>query len=439
MKNLIPFIFLSLLFANNQIPGIDQKRPILLKGGTLHTVSGDVMEGYDLLFANGKIVTIDAEIQPSPDTDVYDIYGKHVVPGYIASFTRLGLVEIGLVKQTQDFKEFGDLNPNVRANVSYNPDSELIPVTRSNGILIANSVPSSGLISGQSSVMMMDGWTWEDATLKHPTALNLNWPNMRLDFSKKIKKKEKEQREEYEKIIRELDRMVRNVQAYNTRKTVRERKAEQKQPTDLRLEALVPYFVYGEPIHIRANDIRQIEAAVKWANKHEFKIVITGGQDAWINPELLVKHNIPVIFQTVQTIPRRRFEPVHTPYKVPLMLHEAGVKFCLSTEVGYPFDGHVRTLPNEAMRAASWGLSKSEALRSITLSAAEILGIEGKVGSLDPGKDATFFISDSHPLLIETNPIKAYIQGREVDLTDRQKILYDKYREKFRRLGRLNK
>ncbi|MCS5621104.1 MAG: hypothetical protein NZ656_04025, partial [Nitrospinaceae bacterium] len=152
MKNLIPFIFLSLLFANDQIPGIDQKRPILLKGGTLHTVSGDVLEGYDLLFANGKIVTIDAQIQPSPETDVYDIYGKHVVPGYIASFTRLGLVEIGLVKQTRDFEEFGDLNPNVRANVSYNPDSELIPVTRSNGILIANSVPSSGLISGQSSV-----------------------------------------------------------------------------------------------------------------------------------------------------------------------------------------------------------------------------------------------------------------------------------------------
>ena len=107
--------------------------------------------------------------------------------------------------------------------------------------------------------------------------------------------------------------------------------------------------------------------------------------------------------------------------------------------MGYPFDGHVRTLPIDAMRAASWGLSNSEALRSITLSAAEILGIEGKVGSLDPGKDATFFISDSHPLLIETNPIKAYIQGREVDLTDRQKILYDKYREKYRRLGRLNK
>ena len=151
----------------------------------------------------------------------------------------------------------------------------------------------------------------------------------------------------------------------------------------------------------------------------------------------MVKHNIPVILQHVQTIPRRRFEPIHTPYKTPAILFKEGVKFCLSTDQGYPFNGHVRTLPNEAMRAAAWGLSKSEALRSITLSTAEILGIDKRVGSLDPGKDATFFISNDHPLQITTNPTKAYIMGREVDLNDRQKMLYQKYKEKYRRLGQL--
>jgi len=438
MKLILTLFLLSSLFANDQIPGADQKRPILLKGGTLHTVSGDVLEGYDLLFANGKIVTIDQQIQPSPETDVYDIYGKHVVPGYIAGFTRIGLTEISAVKQTNDHSETGDFNPNVRANVSYNPDSDLIPVTRSNGVLVVNSVPSSGRISGQSSVMMLDGWTWEDATLKHPAAMNLNWPNMRFDFSKDAKKKEKEQREAYDASIRELDKLVRHVKAYHKRRTVKERKAEQKQESDLRLEAMVPFIIHQEPIHIRANDIRQIEAAIKWANKHELNIVIFGGRDAWLNPELLVEHNIPVILFSVQTTPQRRFEPIHTPYKVPSMLHEAGVKFCISTDSGYPFDGHVRTLPNEAMRAAAWGLPKDEALRSITLSAAEILGVDEQVGSLDPGKDATFFISDTEPLLQTTNPIKAYIQGREVDLSDRQKNLWKKYKEKYRRLGRLN-
>ena len=174
----LPILFISFLFANDQIPGIAQKRPILLKGGTLHTISGEILEGHDLLFANGKIVTIDETIQPSPETDVYDIYGKHVVPGYIAGYTRIGLTEIGLVKQTNDYSEIGEYNPNVRANVSYNPDSELIPISRSNGILLALSVPRSGLVSGMSSLMMLDGWTWEDATLKHPVGMHLFWPSM---------------------------------------------------------------------------------------------------------------------------------------------------------------------------------------------------------------------------------------------------------------------
>ena len=197
MRYILSILFISFLFANDQIPGTDQKRPILLKGGTLHTVSGEILEGHDLLFANGKIVTIDEMIQPSPETDVYDIYGKHVVPGYIAGYTRIGLTEISAVKQTNDHSEIGEINPNVRANVSYNPDSDLIPVTRSNGVLIVNSAPSSGRISGQSSVMMLDGWTWEDATLKHPTALNLYWPNMHVNLRKDAKKKEKDQRDAY--------------------------------------------------------------------------------------------------------------------------------------------------------------------------------------------------------------------------------------------------
>ena len=144
MRTFLSLFFFSILFSNDQIPGTNQKRPILLRGGTLHTVSGDILEEHDLLFSEGKIVTIDEQIQPSPGTDIYDIYGKHVVPGYVAGYTRIGLTEISAVKQTNDHSEIGDINPNVRANVSYNPDSDLIPVTRSNGVIIVNSAPSSG-------------------------------------------------------------------------------------------------------------------------------------------------------------------------------------------------------------------------------------------------------------------------------------------------------
>ena len=438
MRYIVLISFCSLLFSNNQLPGKDQKRPILLRGGTLHTVSGDILIEFDLLFAEGKIITIDEQIQPSPETDIIEIYGKHVIPGFIAGFTRIGLTEISAVKQTNDHAETGDFNPNVRANVAYNPDSDLIPVTRSNGVLVINSVPSSGTIPGQSSVMALDGWTWEDATIKHPTALNINWPNMYLNFNKNIKKKEKTQKEEYNKYIRGIDQLVRNVRAYHHRKNAKERKAEHKQKSDLRLESMIPFIIYKEPIHIKANDIRQIEAAINWAKEHELNIVIIGGRDSWINPKLLVENNIPVILLGVQVTPARRFEPIHLPYRLPSILYESGVHFCISLDPGYPMDGHVRTLSDEAMRAASWGLSKKQALRSITLSAAEILNIDDRLGSLEPGKDATFFIADSEPLTQITNPIKAFIQGRELDLTDRQKNLWEKYKEKYRRLGRLN-
>ncbi len=438
MKILILTLLISIIYSNNQIPGSDQKRPILLRGGTLHTVSCDVLEEYDLLFAEGKIITIDEQIQPSPETDVIDIYGKHVIPGFIAGYTRIGLTEISAVKQTNDHSEIGNINPNVRANVAYNPDSDLIPVTRSNGVFIVNSSPTSGRIAGQSSVMYMDGWTWEDATLKHPSGLNLAWPSMRLDFRKSAKKKEKEQRELYNKSLREIDLLIRDVRAYHHRKNAKERKAEHKQKSDLRLESMIPFIIFKEPIHIKANNVRQINAAVNWATKHDLNIVIVGGGDAWRISKTLVEKNIPVILLGVQNTPRRRFEPVHTPYKVPAILQEAGVHFCISLNPGYPMDGHVRTLPDEAMRAASWGLTKNQALRAITLSAAEILGVDDRVGSLELGKDATFFISDYEPLTQNNHPIKAYIQGREVDLSDRQKDLWEKYKEKYRRLGKLS-
>tara|TARA_B100000700_G_scaffold325812_1_gene435587 strand:+ start:960 stop:2285 length:1326 start_codon:yes stop_codon:yes gene_type:complete len=427
----------SALLANEQLPGSDQKRPILLRGGTLHTVSGDVLEGYDMLFAEGKIITIDEQIQASPETDILEIYEKHVVPGYIAGYTRIGLTEISAVKQTNDHSETGDINPNVRANVAYNPDSDLIPVTRSNGILVVNSAPSSGRVPGQSSVMALDGWTWEDATIKHPSALNINWPSMYIDYSGKTKKNEKAQLDKYHKEIRNLDNLIRNVRAYHQRRNAKERKAEHRQKTDLRLESMIPFVIHKEPIHVKANDIRQIEAAVNWASENDLNIVIVGGRDAWLNPKLLVRYNIPVILLGVQVTPRRRFEPIHLPYKIPSLLQNSGVHFCISLDPGYPMDGHVRTLPDEAMRASTWGLTKNQALRSITLSAAEILGIDNRVGSLEPGKEATFFIAENEPLTQITNPVKAFIQGREIDLSDRQKNLWKKYKEKYRRLGRI--
>ena len=192
-----------------------------------------------------------------------------------------------------------------------------------------------------------------------------------------------------------------------------------------------------QTIFIHADEARQIESAIKWAKLNDLKIVIVGGKDSWRIPKLLVKNNIPVILDRVERIPMRRFEKIHKPYETPLLLKNAGVQFCLNTRIGYPHDGNIRNLPNEAMRAIAYGLNKSEALRSITLSTAEILGVDDKIGSIDVGKDATFFISDKEPMEMSSNILMAFIQGREIDLSDRQKTLYKKYQEKYRRLGQI--
>lgn len=438
IKIILTLFLFSLGISNDQIPGEDQKRPIILKGGILHTVSTDIFEGYDILFSKGKIVRIEKNIMASPETDVYDVFGKHIIPGYIAPITRIGLVEIGLVKQTRDFAERGSFNPNVKANVSYNPDSDLIPITRSNGVLVVNSVPAGGRISGQSSVMMLDGWTWEQATLKHPSGLHINWPSMRINYGANVKKSEKQQKEEIQKSIRDLDHMVRDVRAYFQRIKQRSRIAGERQKSDLRLESMIPFVVEKKKIFIHADEARQIKSAVEWAKKNDLKIIIVGGSDSWRLTDLLVKNNIPVVIDQVEKIPTRRFEPIHLPYKLPFLLKQAGVQFCLNTIIGYPHDGNIRNLPNEAMRAAAYGLNKSEALRSITLSTAEILGVDDMIGSLDIGKDATFFISETPPMEMNPKILMAFIQGKEVDLNNHQKMLYKKYQEKYRRQGQLN-
>ena len=179
MNYKINFVLINFLFAatnlsgSDQIPAPVQDHPILLKGGIIHTVAGEILSNYDLLFEDGIIQKIEKNIVPAPNMEVIRVGGKRIYPGFIAGISTIGMMEVSAVRASVDHSETGNLNPNVRANVAYNPDSELIPVSRSNGVLVANVSPQSGLISGQSSLMMLDGWTWENATLNHPTALHI--------------------------------------------------------------------------------------------------------------------------------------------------------------------------------------------------------------------------------------------------------------------------
>ena len=439
MRNILIIILFSFTInANDQIPAPPQKNPILLENGMIHTISNGIIKG-SILFDKGKIIRISDYISPPNNAEVINLDGKHVYPGFISAVSRIGLVEINAVDVTNDHSERGDFNPNVRANVSYNPDSHIIPTTRSNGVLIANVTPSSGVVSGQSTIMMMDGWTWEDATFSHPTGLHINWPQMgvRSGGGRWMRMSPARQIERRNKALKELDDMIKDGRAYAKLRQTKTRTAKDYHDKDLRWESMIPYVEGKLPIFIHANEVRQIEAAVNWSNRHELKIIIVGGKDAWRNTEILQENKIPVIYEVVTALPSRRFEDYDQAYKSPLMLYQAGVKFCISSSRSDAY--RVRNLPNQAAMAAAYGLPKDVALRSITLSAAEILGIESQVGSLEAGKDATLFISNGDPLEIRTNVLQAYIQGRKIDMGDKHKSLYNKYQQKYQQLGILKK
>ncbi|MDB9884888.1 amidohydrolase family protein [Candidatus Marinimicrobia bacterium] len=433
-KLLVVLLFSSFIFSNNQIPAPPQKQPILLKNGFIHTVSNGTIKGA-ILFENGKIMRIAEKISSSVGTKVVDLQGKHVYPGLIAAVSGIGLVEINAVPVTNDHSERGDFNPNVRANVAYNPDSKIIPTTRSNGVLIANVAPGSGLVSGQSSIMMMDGWTWEEATLLHPSGLHINWPNMEIRTGGRFQTPAKRQINQRQKALKSLDKIIENGRAYSKLRQTKSRKAEEYHNEDLRLESLLDYVNGNLPIYIHANEVRQIEAAVAWSKRLQLNIIIVGGRDAWRTTTLLKTNNVPVIYESVTSLPSRRFEDYDQAYKSPALLYQAGVQFCIASSGSAGASYNVRNLPNHAAMAAAYGLPKDIALRSVTLSVAEIIGIDKQVGSLEPGKDATLFISNGDPLDIRTNVLQAYIQGRTIDMNDKHKTLYHKYQEKYRQLG----
>ena len=439
MRTTITTLLLTVItvsISSDQVPAPPQTHPILLMNATIHPVSADEIRRGAILFEKGVITAIGRRITNLPDnTETIDLQGKHVYPGMIAAASVIGLTEIGAVAVTRDFAERGDVNPNVRAEVAYHPDSEIIPVTRSNGVLLAHSCPTGGLISGTSAVMMLDGWTWETATLKAQTGLHINWPNMGAISSRRFRISEEEVAKRREEALKKLDATFEEAQRYLVAKEAANQSGRIELETDLRWEAMLPVLRREVPVFMHASEVRQIESAVEWANRHNLKMVIVGGYDAWRVADLLKKYEIPVIYETVNSLPRRRWEDFDTPFTGPLKLYEAGVKYCISMGTGGA--SNHRNTPYEASKAASYGLPKNEALKSVTLYAAEVLGIADKAGSLEKGKDATLMITDGDPLEITTQVEQVYIQGKKIDMSDRHKVLYDKYKEKYRQLGKI--
>jgi imidazolonepropionase-like amidohydrolase len=408
-------VFLLPLSGKANTPSPPQKNPIALVGGTVHTLNGEAISGGTVLMIDGKIAAVGQNIELPAGTEVIDTRGKHVYPTLILGRTTLGLTEIGAVPVTTDLNEAGNINPNIRAEAAFHPESNHIPVAAVNGIGVAVPGPTGGLISGLTAAMLTDGWSWDQMILKAPLALSINWPNM-VDATAR------------DQAMKELndafDSARRYLQARNAPGTL--------QVIDIRWEAMIPVLEGKLPVMINAAEIRQIQAAIAWAEKQQVKMILVGGRDAYYVADQLKAKDIPVMITPVIGSPSRQWEGYDFSYTLPIRLYEAGVKFSIAGEgsaAGAP------RLPKHAASAVAFGLPAEEALKAITIYAAEILGIEDLVGTIEAGKDASIMITDGNPLELSTQIEQVFIQGRAIDMADKHRQLFDKYLEKHRQAG----
>ncbi len=400
-----------------QMPAPVQDRPIALVGGTLHTVSGGVIENGTLVFQNGRITALGADVEIPAGAERVDITGQHVYPGLIDGWSQMGLFEIGGFDVTIDLDELGPVNPNARAHVAFHPESRHIGTTRSNGVLVTVSSPGGGVISGLSAAMMLDGWTWETMTLKPHTGLVVQWPNPTNQA----------QYESNLEILRESFAAARSYR--DARGSAGS--AAAAVPFDSRWEAMIPVLEGEIPVVVNASRIRQLRDAVAWAEEEGVRLVLLGGGDADLMAEELARREIPVLLTSVLSTPARDWEPVDHTFHLPARLHEAGVPFAI---VGGSSAPYANRLPFEAGVAVAHGLPEAEAVRALTLNPARILGIDHRVGSLEVGKDATLLITTGNPLEYATTIERAFIEGRDLDLMDAHRQFYERYSERVRRL-----
>ncbi len=439
MKTLLfHFVFVIVLCGlfsvsafSTEIPAKTQEHPIALVGGTIHTISGNVIQNGTILFDKGKITAIGENISIPQDAERIDIKGKDVYPGMIDPHSTIGLSEIEAIRATNDISESGSINPNLRAEKAVNPESEIIPVTRANGITMALTSPDGGIISGTSALIELDGWTWEDMTFKAPVGLVLNWPSMSINHAWWERRSEEDQKKDRDKALDQIKNAFHDARAYWQAKNAEANKSIPFHKTDLRWEAMKPFLDGTAPVIVNAGEMQQIEAAVAWSQQEGVKIIIYGGYDSWRVADLLKAKNIPVITGSMLSLPWRRSDGYDEPMTLPKKLLDAGVKFCIS---GDGSSSNERNLPYHAAMASSYGLPKDEAFKAVTLYTAQILGVADRVGSLEVGKDATLIVTNGDPLEIKTNVQMEFIEGKNIPLTNKQTRLYDKYKEKYERL-----
>ena len=404
-----------------------------IRNARIVTVSGATIENGTIVIRDGKIEAVGASVSVPSGAEVIDGKGLSVYPGMIDARTNLGLSEIQLsADPTVDMAEAGDMNANAKAIVGINPHTSHVNVTRVNGITTVLSAPAGGIISGQSAVVNLWGASQEQMAVVAAHSLVINFPRVttfsfvpgvgpqQLDFNEALRQRDRRM-DELKKVFRAAEDYARAKDAYERDKTL------PKPRTDLKMDAMIPYVRGQKPVIFtaeRANDIRGI---VRFVEEMKVKAVIAGGQEAWKVADGLKKNNIAVIYTNIYSLPVRDDDGYDELFAAPAKLQQAGVQFCIATgDTGQ----EVRDLPYQAGLASAFGLSKEDALKSVTLYPAQVLGVADKLGSIEVGKIANVVVTDGDLLEPRTNVKYLFINGRLLPLTSRHTELFEQFKDR---------
>ena len=409
-----------------QTPASKQTEPISIEGATAHLGNGEVIENSLIMFKQGKIIFVgSSNTKIGRIGRVINASGKHIYPGFIAANSTLGLVEVDAVKASSDVRETGIMNPHIRSIIAYNAESKVVESMRPNGVLMAQITPRGGTISGTSSVVQLDAWNWEDASIKNDDAIHIDWPSsftsgrwwLGEDPALKPDKN-------YLKKTQEITSFFKDAKQYHSKDNLIK---------NLPFSSTKGLFVGSQKLFIHANGQREITDAITMAKDLEIEnLVLVNGHEAEKVSALLVKHNIPVILERPHRNPESEDHAYDYTYTIAKTLTDLGVLVGIGME-GQMERMNTRNLPFYAGTFAAHGLNREDAVKLITSNPAKILGIDDAVGTLEVGKDATLFISEGDALDMRGNILtEAFIQGRNISLESHQTKLWKRYSDKYK-------
>ena len=390
-----------------------------------------VYQPGEILVRESKIIRIGESIPKPKNHKFVDWSEFEIYPGLISAGSSLGLAEINAIRPTRDEREVGTHTPEIEAWTAVNPDSELIPVARANGITHSLIVPMGGTISGISGLIALDGWGIEEMAIVQKVALHIWWPGQGLSIPNHNSdgKSIEEQKKERIKNIEDLDEFFNQAESY-----ARRRLAAPRSKTDLNpsWEAMLPFVSQKLPLIIHADEKRQIASALDWAEKRKYKIIISGGRDSWKIAERIAAMQVPVIYRHVFSAPPQTNLAHDIHFRAPGILAQAGVELSIGLRLGAWSAANQRNLPYHAAHAIPLGLKRKDALAAVTINPAKLMGVHSQLGSLEKGKDATFIACSGDIFDLRTTVKHMILAGNSVELSSRHTQLFEKYQKRPR-------